>query len=267
MGTPCEFSHTVWTAGRDARPMARPIRLRTFYVLLGSRRLGLDGLVARVDGPCRKPTAPSAPTPRTARPAGLAWDSAYCLGATTLHTTWVSGSCTFLCSSHTGHRTHCTLHNARHCSSSQSPSTISAGCGSRSLRVHVLLKPAYRQIQARIHALVKGRLELLMDEQHVVQCSTPVGFPEARSSAQRLGHLNVALTRKEPADLGGLILLSRHKRRLLDHPQVYPHIPIHGAKHVKLASLHIQNKQVDLPQPSLLDHLADGPAGHRDLRP
>ena len=38
---------TPWTAGRDARPMARPIRLRTFYVLLGSRRLGLDGLVAR----------------------------------------------------------------------------------------------------------------------------------------------------------------------------------------------------------------------------
>ena len=36
---------TPWTAGRDARPMARPIRLRTFYVLLGSRRLGLDGLV------------------------------------------------------------------------------------------------------------------------------------------------------------------------------------------------------------------------------
>ena len=57
----------------------------------------------------RKPTAPGKPTPRTARPAGLAWDSAYCLGATTLHTTWVSGSCTFLCSSHTGHRTQSAL--------------------------------------------------------------------------------------------------------------------------------------------------------------
>jgi len=58
----CEFVRTPWTAGRDARPMARPIRLRTFYVLLGSRRLGLDGLVAELT-PCRKPTAPSADAP------------------------------------------------------------------------------------------------------------------------------------------------------------------------------------------------------------
>ena len=48
--------------------MARPIRLRTFYVLLGSRRLGLDGLVAELTVPeadrAVPPTAPDRPACR-----------------------------------------------------------------------------------------------------------------------------------------------------------------------------------------------------------